>query len=57
MPIEEVLKNRSTAMLLMAMAVLVARRRGNVFRGYLYPLFANPSASFPAFCLPEFSSV
>ena len=42
MPIQEVLKNRNTAMLLMAMAVLVAPLvEETVFRGYLYPLFAK----------------
>ena len=42
MPIQEVLKNRNAAMLLMAMAVLVAPLvEETVFRGYLYPLFAK----------------
>jgi len=55
MPIQEVLKNRNSAMLLMAMAVLVAPLvEETVFRGYLYPLFAKSFGIVPAFCLPEF---
>ncbi len=52
MPIEEVLKNRSTAMLLMAMAVLVAPLvEETVFRGYLYPLFAKSFGIVPGILL------
>ena len=42
MPIEELFKYRQTAMLFMAMAVLVAPVvEETLFRGYLYPLFAR----------------
>jgi len=42
MPIQELFKNRSNAILLMGMAVLVAPLvEETVFRGYLYPLFAR----------------
>lgn len=41
-PIEELFRYRNTAMLFMAMAVLVAPLvEETVFRGYLYPLFAK----------------
>ena len=41
LPIQEIFKSRTGAMLLMAMAVLVAPPvEETVFRGYLYPLFA-----------------
>lgn len=41
-PIEELFKYKNTAMLFMAMAVLVAPLvEETVFRGYLYPLFAK----------------
>ncbi len=41
-PIQEFFKNRTGAMLLMAMAVFVAPLvEETVFRGYLYPLFAS----------------
>ena len=41
-PIEDLFKSRSGAMLLMAMAVFVAPLvEETVFRGYLYPLFAS----------------
>ncbi len=41
-PIQELFKSRSGAMLLMAMAVFVAPLvEETVFRGYLYPLFAS----------------
>jgi len=41
-PIQDLFKSRSGAMLLMAMAVLVAPLvEETVFRGYLYPLFAS----------------
>jgi membrane protease YdiL (CAAX protease family) len=52
MPIEEILKNRSSAMLLMAMAVLVAPLvEETVFRGYLYPLFAKSFGIVPGILL------
>jgi membrane protease YdiL (CAAX protease family) len=52
MPIEEVLKNRSSAMLLMAMAVFVAPLvEETVFRGYLYPLFAKSFGIVPGILL------
>ena len=52
MPIEEVLKNRSSAMLLMVMAVLVAPLvEETVFRGYLYPLFAKSFGIVPGVLL------
>jgi membrane protease YdiL (CAAX protease family) len=42
LPIQELFKNRTGAMLLMAMAVFVAPLvEETVFRGYLYPLFAG----------------
>ena len=42
MPIQEILKNRNTDMLLMGMAVFIAPLvEETVFRGYLYPLFAK----------------
>jgi len=41
-PMEELFKYRQTAMLFMAMAVLVAPLvEETLFRGYLYPLFAR----------------
>lgn len=41
-PMEELFKNRETALLFMAMAVLVAPLvEETLFRGYLYPLFAR----------------
>lgn len=41
-PIQELFKYKNTAMLFMAMAVLVAPLvEETVFRGYLYPLFAR----------------
>lgn len=52
MPIEEIIKNRSSAMLLMAMAVLVAPLvEETVFRGYLYPLFAKSFGIVPGILL------
>ena len=49
MPIQEILKNRNSAMLLMAMAVLIAPLvEETVFRGYLYPLFAKTFGILPA---------
>jgi membrane protease YdiL (CAAX protease family) len=48
LPIQEIFKNRSGAILLMAMAVLVAPLvEETVFRGYLYPLFAKSLGVFP----------
>ena len=42
MPIQEILNNRNSAILLMSMAVFVAPLfEETVFRGYLYPLFAK----------------
>jgi len=41
-PIQELFKNRTGAMMLMGMAVFIAPLvEETVFRGYLYPLFAN----------------
>jgi membrane protease YdiL (CAAX protease family) len=52
MPIQEVLKNRNSAILLMVMAVLVAPVvEETVFRGYLYPLFAKTFGVSPAIVL------
>lgn len=51
-PIQEVLNNRNSAMLLMAMAVLVAPLvEETVFRGYLYPLFAKSFGILPGILL------
>ena len=48
LPIQEIFKNRTGAMLLMAMAVLIAPLvEETVFRGYLYPLFAKSLGVFP----------
>jgi len=45
LPIQELFKNRTGAMLLMGMAVLIAPVvEETVFRGYLYPLFAATSS-------------
>ncbi|MDP9146942.1 MAG: CPBP family intramembrane metalloprotease [Acidobacteriota bacterium] len=42
LPIQEIFKNRTGALLLMSMAVLIAPLvEETVFRGYLYPLFAK----------------
>src|SRR6266850_7347086 len=42
LPIQDLLKNRTGALLLMSMAVFVAPLiEETVFRGYLYPLFAS----------------
>src|SRR5882724_799098 len=47
MPIQELFKNRESAVLLMCMAVLVAPLvEETVFRGYLYPLFARMAYVF-----------
>jgi membrane protease YdiL (CAAX protease family) len=51
-PIEELFKNRNSAILLMAMAVLVAPLvEETVFRGYLYPLFAKTFGVLPGILL------
>jgi membrane protease YdiL (CAAX protease family) len=48
LPIQEIFKNRSGAILLMAMAVFVAPLvEETVFRGYLYPLFAKSLGVVP----------
>ena len=48
LPIQEIFKNRTGAMLLMAMAVLIAPLvEETVFRGYLYPLFAKSLGVLP----------
>ena len=52
MPIQEILKNRNSAMLLMAMAVLIAPLvEETIFRGYLYPLFAKSFGILPGIVL------
>jgi len=52
MPIQEILKNRTSAILLMSMAVLVAPLvEETVFRGYLYPLFAKSFGIVPGILL------
>jgi membrane protease YdiL (CAAX protease family) len=52
MPIQELFKNRDTALLLMGMAVLVAPLvEETVFRGYLYPLFAKSFGILPGILL------
>jgi membrane protease YdiL (CAAX protease family) len=51
-PIQEFFKNRTGAMSLMAMAVLVAPLvEETVFRGYLYPLFAKSFGILPGILL------
>jgi membrane protease YdiL (CAAX protease family) len=51
-PIQEVLKNRNSALLLMCMAVLVAPLvEETIFRGYLYPLFARTFGIGPGIVL------
>ncbi len=48
LPIQELFKNRTGALLLMAMAVLIAPLvEETVFRGYLYPLFAKSLGVLP----------
>lgn len=48
-PIQELMKSRTTALLFMAMAVLVAPLiEETIFRGYLYPLFAKSFGVLPA---------
>lgn len=52
MPIEELFKNRQSALLLMSMAVMVAPLvEETVFRGYLYPLFAKSFGIAPGVVL------
>jgi membrane protease YdiL (CAAX protease family) len=49
MPVEELFKYRTTAILFMAMAVLVAPLvEETLFRGYLYPLFARSFGITPS---------
>jgi membrane protease YdiL (CAAX protease family) len=51
-PIQEVMRNRNSAILLMSMAVLVAPLvEETVFRGYLYPLFAKSFGIVPGILL------
>ena len=51
-PIEELFKYRETALLFMAMAVLVAPLvEETLFRGYLYPLFARSFGIVPGIAL------
>ena len=48
LPIQEIFKNRSGALLLMGMAVLIAPLvEETVFRGYLYPIFAKSLGVLP----------
>jgi membrane protease YdiL (CAAX protease family) len=48
-PMEQLFKNKNSAMLLMAMAVLIAPLvEETVFRGYLYPLFATKLSGLAA---------
>jgi membrane protease YdiL (CAAX protease family) len=52
MPIQELFKNRQSALLLMSMAVMVAPLvEETVFRGYLYPLFAKSFGIAPGVVL------
>lgn len=56
-PIQEFLKNRTGAMLLMSMAVLVAPLvEETVYRGYLYPVLARITSAVLQFFGMEFSS-
>jgi membrane protease YdiL (CAAX protease family) len=56
-PIQEFLKNRTGAMLLMAMAVLVAPLvEETVYRGYLYPVLARITSAVLQFFGMELSS-
>jgi len=51
-PIQELFKHRNTALLFMAMAVLVAPLvEETIFRGYLYPLFAKTMGIAPGVIL------
>jgi len=50
LPIQDLFKNRTGALLLMGMAVLIAPLvEETVFRGYLYPLFASTGARIARF--------
>jgi len=52
LPMEELFKHRQTALLFMAMAVLVAPLvEETLFRGYLYPLFARSFGVLPGIVL------
>ena len=56
-PIQELFKNRTGAMLLMAMAVFVAPLvEETIFRGYLYPVFARMVSSAARFFGLDFPS-
>jgi membrane protease YdiL (CAAX protease family) len=56
-PIQEFLKSRTGAMLLMAMAVVVAPLvEETIFRGYLYPVLARTISAIAQFLGMEFSS-
>jgi membrane protease YdiL (CAAX protease family) len=56
-PIQELFKNRTGAMLLMAMAVFVAPLvEETIFRGYLYPVFARIISAVARFFGMDFSS-
>jgi len=51
-PMEELFKNRQTALLFVAMAVLVAPLvEETLFRGYLYPMFARSFGVGPSILL------
>jgi membrane protease YdiL (CAAX protease family) len=57
MPIQDLLRNRTGALSLMAMAVFVAPLvEETVFRGYLYPVFARITSAALQFFGMEFSS-
>ena len=54
---EELFKHRETALLFIAMAVLVAPLvEETLFRGYLYPMFARSFGIWPGIILREFCS-
>ena len=56
-PIQELFKNRTGAMLLMAMAVFVAPLvEETIFRGYLYPVFVRMISAVAQFFGMDFSS-
>jgi len=56
-PIQELFKSRTGAMLLMAMAVFIAPLvEETVFRGYLYPVFARIISAIAQFFGMDFSS-
>jgi membrane protease YdiL (CAAX protease family) len=55
LPIQEIFKSRTGALLLMGMAVLVAPLvEETVFRGYLYPLFAKSLGIIPGIVVTGF---